>query len=77
MRVGVFSTKRYDRDSLSEANTAHELVFLETRLTSETAAVGAGHQAFFTDHALREIARTTLANVTQFERGEPLPNRVA
>ncbi len=30
-----------------------------------------GHQAFFTDVALGDIARTTLANVTAFARGEP------
>jgi len=30
------------------------------------------HQAFFTETALREIARTTMANLTAFERGEPL-----
>lgn len=31
------------------------------------------HQAFFTREALSQIAETTLANVTAFERGEPLP----
>jgi len=35
-----------------------------------------GHQAFFTDVALGEIARTTLDNATAFERGERLANRV-
>ena len=35
-----------------------------------------GHQAFFTDKALRDIAFTTLASVTAFERGTPLANRV-
>ncbi len=34
-----------------------------------------GHQAFLTDEALTNIAQTTLANVEQFERGEPCPNR--
>jgi D-lactate dehydrogenase len=45
MRVGVFSAKRYDRTSLDAANAragaAHELVFLEARLTRETAPLGA------------------------------------
>lgn len=34
------------------------------------------HQAFFTREALENIAETTLANVTAFERGEPLPHEV-
>jgi D-lactate dehydrogenase len=35
-----------------------------------------GHQAYFTDAALKNIAETTIANVTSFERGEPLANEV-
>lgn len=34
------------------------------------------HQGFFTEEALREIAETTLANITAFERGDPLPDPV-
>jgi D-lactate dehydrogenase len=34
------------------------------------------HQAFLTREALANIARTTLENVTAFERGEPLQNEV-
>jgi D-lactate dehydrogenase len=34
------------------------------------------HQAFFTEEALRNIADTTLGNVTAFERGEPSGNEV-
>ena len=35
-----------------------------------------GHQAFFTDKALHEIATITLGNATAFERGQVLANRV-
>lgn len=35
------------------------------------------HQAFFTREAMEQIAAVTLANVTAFERGEPLANEVA
>jgi len=35
-----------------------------------------GHQAFFTHEAMTAIAGTTLANITAFERGEPLVNAV-
>lgn len=35
-----------------------------------------GHQAFFTENALKNIAQTTMQNLTAFERGEPLENEV-
>ena len=34
------------------------------------------HQAFFTRNALQAIAETTLANITEFEQGQVLSNRV-
>lgn len=36
-----------------------------------------GHQAFLTDAALANIAETTLANLSAFERGLPLANALA
>lgn len=36
-----------------------------------------GHQAFFTREALANIAETTIANITAFERGEVLVNSVS
>jgi D-lactate dehydrogenase len=47
MRVAVFSCKPYDRTSLNEANRrhGHDLVYLEPRLTLETAALAAGFPA--------------------------------
>lgn len=36
-----------------------------------------GHQAFFTEDALRNIAETTLANITDFEAGRPCANEVS
>jgi D-lactate dehydrogenase len=58
MRVVVFSTKPYDRQFLSAANSAgrHELVFQEPRLSAATAplAAAAGAEAvclFVHDHA--------------------------
>lgn len=35
-----------------------------------------GHQAFFTENALRNIAETTLSNLTDLELGHPCPNQV-
>ncbi|HCB47905.1 MAG TPA: hydroxyacid dehydrogenase [Algoriphagus sp.] len=36
-----------------------------------------GHQAFLTHEALAQIAKTTLDNITQFEKGERLGNQIA
>ncbi|MHC5934167.1 2-hydroxyacid dehydrogenase [Nostoc sp.] len=47
MKVAVFSTKAYDRQFLSAANspTQHELVFFEPRLNRDTAILAAGFGA--------------------------------
>src|SRR3712207_6680366 len=47
MRVAVFNTKSYDQRFLAEANRdgAHELTFLEPRLTPQTAPLAAGYPA--------------------------------
>ncbi len=34
------------------------------------------HQAFFTRNALKSIAETTLANITNFTQGRPCPNQI-
>jgi D-lactate dehydrogenase len=34
------------------------------------------HQGFFTENALDDIARTTIANFSDFEQGNPLTNQV-
>jgi D-lactate dehydrogenase len=69
MQIGVFSTKRYDRESLAAANDAgHELVFLETRLTRETAAIGALYPAvcvFVNDRVDGEVLATLAAGKTR------------
>ena len=36
-----------------------------------------GHQAFFTENALKKIAQTTLSNITDFELGRPCSNMVS
>jgi D-lactate dehydrogenase len=46
MRVAIFSTKPYDRQFLSHANThGHELVFHDAQLDASTAPLAAGCQA--------------------------------
>jgi len=46
------------------------------RLMSFPNVLITSHQGFFTNEALTEIARTTLANIALFESGEPLKNKV-
>ena len=46
------------------------------RLLTFPNVVVTGHQAFFTEEALAEIARTTLASAAAAEAGAPLVNRV-
>lgn len=62
MRVAVFSTKSYDEQFLRAANTEprHTLVFLEPRLTPETAVLAAGFPAvcaFVNDQLDAEVLR--------------------
>lgn len=46
------------------------------RLTTFPNVLVTGHQAFFTDTALRNIAETTLQNVSDFEKGIPSRNEM-
>lgn len=46
------------------------------RLTTFPNVLITGHQAFFTADALRNIADTTFANITDFEQGQPCPNEI-
>jgi D-lactate dehydrogenase len=47
MRIVLFDTHGYERESFTSANErfGHEITFLEPRLTRETAALAAGHEA--------------------------------
>lgn len=46
------------------------------RLMSFPNVLITAHQGFFTDEALSQIAQTTLENITAFEKGKPLENKV-
>lgn len=56
-------------DILQDDVLARLLTFPNVIITS--------HQAFLTQEALSNIAKTTLSNITAFERGNPLENRVS
>jgi len=67
MDVSVFSTKRYDRHFLSAANrgASHNLVFLEPRVSEETASLAAGSTAIcaFVNDELGGPVLATLASL--------------
>ncbi|MCP9338575.1 2-hydroxyacid dehydrogenase [Stutzerimonas xanthomarina] len=70
MRIAVFSTKPYDRTFLDQANQAHQhqLVYLDARLTAETAALAAGFAgicAFVNDKLDREVLQRLHASGTE------------
>ena len=67
MRIGVFSTKAYDRDFFDVVNQhhRHELIFFEPRLTTSTVTLA---EDFFTRNAMENIALTTLTNIAEIER---------
>jgi D-lactate dehydrogenase len=47
------------------------------RLLSFPNVIVTSHMAYLTDHALRDIAQSTLQSFTEFQQGKPLSNRVA
>ena len=58
----------HSADVLLDDDIARLLTFPNVLIT--------GHQAFFTENALKEIAHVTLENLRAFEAGEPLANEV-
>ena len=70
MRVAVFDTHPYDRQSFAQANVAfgHELVFFESRLSLETVSLAAGFEAvcaFVNDTLDRPVLEALVANGTK------------
>jgi D-lactate dehydrogenase len=72
VRVGVFSSKSYDRDHLARANqeagAPHELVFLEARLDRQTAELAAAFPAvcaFVNDHLDAAVCEAIAAGKTR------------
>jgi len=47
-----------------------------TRLLTFPNVIITGHQAFFTENAMKKIAEVTLANVADFEAARACPNEV-
>lgn len=64
MRVAVFSTRPWDKQSLTEANSGHELRFLEPKLDPTTTTLADGADAvcaFVNDDVGREVVERLCA----------------
>lgn len=78
-RIGHLGLDVYEEEAdlffedLSDA-VLHDDVF--SRLLTFPNVLITGHQAFFTEEALTNIATTTVANLTAFEQGDELEHRV-
>jgi D-lactate dehydrogenase len=65
---GLFFEDHSDEDLLQDDTIARLMSFRNVLITS--------HQAFLTDTALRNIAETTMDNLTAFSEGQDLANEV-
>jgi D-lactate dehydrogenase len=78
-RIGYLGLDVYEEEAelFFEDHSDHVIqddVFM--RLATFPNVLITAHQAFFTATALEQIARTTMANLIAFERGEPTPNEL-
>jgi D-lactate dehydrogenase len=79
-KIGYLGLDVYEQESdlffedLSEA-VIQDDVF--QRLLTFPNVLITGHQAFFTENALKKIAETTLSNITDIEAGRSCPNEVS
>ena len=68
MRIAMFSTKPYDRRSFEEANSGHDVIYLEPRLAQETARLAEGVRAvcvFVNDDVSAPVLRALHAGGTR------------
>jgi len=68
VKVAIFSSKTYDQQFLNAANTDHELIFFEPRLTAATAPLAKGFPAvcvFINDRLDAETLKTLVTQGTQ------------
>ena len=79
-RIGALGLDVYEEESdLFFEDLSNQVIQDDVfaRLLTFPNVIITGHQGFFTKEAIEQIAGTTLANVTAFERGEELENQVS
>jgi len=77
--IGYLGIDVYEQEAdLFFEDLSNEVIQDDTfqRLLTFPNVIVTGHQAFFTSHALANIAETTLANITEFEQGGNCVNEV-
>lgn len=78
-RIGYLALDVYEQEAdLFFEDLSNEIIQDDVfqRLLTFPNVLITGHQAFFTRQALANIADTTLGNITDFEQGRPLANRI-
>lgn len=78
-KVGFLAIDVYEEEaSLFFEDHSSDIINDDTfaRLLTFPNVIVTGHQAFLTDHALRNIAETTVGNLTGFASGKPCANAV-
>lgn len=79
-KIGYLGLDVYEQESdLFFEDLSEEVIQDDVfqRLLTFPNVVITGHQAFFTENALKNIAETTLSNITDFEYGHPCPNTIS
>ncbi|PSB54027.1 2-hydroxyacid dehydrogenase [Chamaesiphon polymorphus] len=78
-KIGSLGLDVYERESeIFFENLSDKIMQDDTfaRLMTFPNVIITGHQAFFTDEALRSISEVTLSNITQIERGQLCDNEI-
>ncbi|NES25397.1 MAG: 2-hydroxyacid dehydrogenase, partial [Symploca sp. SIO3E6] len=78
-KIGYLGLDVYEQESdLFFEDLSNEVIQddLFQRLLTFPNVLITGHQAFFTDNALHNIAQVTLSNITDFEQGHHCPNQI-
>lgn len=79
-KIGYLALDVYEQEEdfffedLSNEIIADDLL---QRLITFPNTIVTSHQAFLTETALDNIAKTTLSNITNFEQGNPIPNQIS
>lgn len=78
-KIGYLGIDVYEQEeNIFFKNLSEEIMQDEqiSRLMTFPNVLVTGHQAFLTKEALEQISRTTLGNITAFEKGDPLVNEI-
>jgi len=79
-KIGYLGLDVYEQESdLFFEDLSNEVIQddLFERLLTFPNVIITGHQAFFTENALHNIAQITLSNITDFEQGNHCPNQIS